>query len=83
MLHYIILVLFLVLAFSFLVFMYVLEKVGYNQMYAILNKSGEKLFWKSFLAIEMQIFMGKQAVSLIFIFFIFVVKPSFINAMKN
>jgi hypothetical protein len=63
--------------------MYVLEKVGYNQMYTILNKRGEKLFWKSFLAIEMLIFMGKQAVSLIFIFFIFVVKPSFINAMKN
>jgi hypothetical protein len=44
------------------------KKVGYNQMYAILNKRGEKLFWKSFLAIEMQIFMGKQAVSLFFFF---------------
>jgi len=52
-------------------------------MYAILNKRGEKLFWKSFLAIEIQIFMGKQAVSLIFFFFTFVVKPSFINTMKN
>jgi hypothetical protein len=57
--------------------MYVLEKVGYNQMYTILNKRGEKLFWKSFLAIEMQIFMGKQAVSLIFFFFYFCSKAKF------